>query len=239
MFLFPMDRYALLRHVPRNSVAAEIGVAYGRFTRAIMDTTAPAKLHLIDAWKFQEKVELQNDSNNVGQDEQDRRYQGIVETYAADIAAGRVTVHRAWSHQAAQEFPDGYFDWIYLDADHSYDSVKRDLEAFWPKIKEDGLLLGHDYMWHAMIPFGVVTAVNEFVERHGLTFVALNTNDIFPSYVVARPGCPAARTLVADAIASTPCVIELQDYPRRLEFAPRAITHKGKSRVFLGFKAKP
>jgi hypothetical protein len=149
-----------------------------------------------------------------------------------------VGVHRAWSHEAADRFPDRYFDWIYLDADHSYDSVKRDLEAFWPKIKEDGLLLGHDYMWHALVPFGVVTAVNEFVERHGLTFVGLNTNDMFPSYVLSRPSNPRARNLVADAIASTPCVIELQDYPRRLEFEPRAIAHKGKSRVFLGFKAK-
>jgi hypothetical protein len=61
---------------------------------------------------------------------------------------------------------------------------------------------------------------------------------MFPSYVLSRPSNPRARNLVADAIASTPCVIELQDYPRRLEFEPRAIAHKGKSRVFLGFKAK-
>ena len=110
MFLFPFDRYVLLRHLPQNAVAAEIGVAYGRFTRAIADTTTPAKLHLIDAWRSQGKPELQNDSNNVGQDEQDRRYEGILETYGTDIAAGRVAVHRAWSHEAAEQFPDGYFD---------------------------------------------------------------------------------------------------------------------------------
>lgn len=59
------------------------------------------------------------------------------------------------SHNIVNLFPDNFFDAIYIDADHSYYSVKKDIEMSLPKTK--GWLGGHDYSEK----YGTVRAVHE------------------------------------------------------------------------------
>lgn len=47
---------------------------------------------------------------------------------------------------AAQVFDFETLDIVYLDADHSYEAVRDDIDAWWPKIVSDGWLMGHDYI---------------------------------------------------------------------------------------------
>jgi predicted O-methyltransferase YrrM len=54
---------------------------------------------------------------------------------------------------------NGPVDLLFVDADHSYDAVARDLQAYLPKLKTGGLLILHDYGWAD----GVQRAVNEIV----------------------------------------------------------------------------
>jgi len=49
------------------------------------------------------------------------------------------------SASAAALFADDSLDMVFIDADHQYDSVLRDLAAWWPKIRWDGRIAGHDY----------------------------------------------------------------------------------------------
>lgn len=58
-------------------------------------------------------------------------------------------------------------DYLYIDADHQYGSVRADLRAWVPKVKPGGLILGDDY-GHALFP-GVRQAWDEFEQAHGLT----------------------------------------------------------------------
>jgi len=59
----------------------------------------------------------------------------------------------------AKQFDDGYFDFIFIDANHTYPYVKMDLESWFPKLKSTGYIAGHDYCE----PFaGVKQAVDEF-----------------------------------------------------------------------------
>ena len=69
------------------------------------------------------------------------------------------------SVQAASRFEDEFFDFVYIDADHSYEAVRADLEVWWPKLKPGGLFAGHDYDLKFS---GVKTAVDEFAQRAGL-----------------------------------------------------------------------
>lgn len=55
------------------------------------------------------------------------------------------TVLREDSAVAAARFADGSLDLVFIDADHQYDAVMRDLEAWWPKIAPTGRIAGHDY----------------------------------------------------------------------------------------------
>lgn len=67
---------------------------------------------------------------------------------------------RCISWEAAYKFEDESVDFVFIDADHSYDSVLKDIRSWYPKIKPNGIISGHDYR-HDPAGMGVVTAVNE------------------------------------------------------------------------------
>jgi predicted O-methyltransferase YrrM len=61
---------------------------------------------------------------------------------------------------AAELFADGTVDFIFIDANHNEAAVLADLEAWFPKLKPNGLIAGHDYVRD---PYSsVVKAVNAF-----------------------------------------------------------------------------
>ena len=60
---------------------------------------------------------------------------------------------------------DSEIDMVYIDGDHSYESVKEDIELWVPWVKKNGFIAFHDY-GTPHTP-GVVKAVDEFVEEYG------------------------------------------------------------------------
>jgi hypothetical protein len=84
------------------------------------------------------------------------------------------------SEQAASLFEDGTLDFVFLDADHRYEAVRRDLEVWFPKIKRRGVLGGHDYL-HPDFP-GVRRAADEFFREQGLPVQVHGT-----SFLVTKP----------------------------------------------------
>ena len=68
----------------------------------------------------------------------------VVERFASDPY---IKIHRSTSLEAVRHFRDGYFDWIYLDGDHSYGAVLDDLNAWFPKVKPGGVIVCDDYTW--------------------------------------------------------------------------------------------
>lgn len=52
---------------------------------------------------------------------------------------------RMTSLEAADRFPDGSLDFVFIDAAHDFDSVLADIRAWLPKVRPDGVLAGHDY----------------------------------------------------------------------------------------------
>jgi len=89
----------------------------------------------------------------------------ISKYYAIDIVAqkncckdNRITWIEKPSVEAAKEFEDKSVDMVFIDANHSYPSVKADSIAWQPKVKDGGILCGHDY---CSAEKGVYRAVNE------------------------------------------------------------------------------
>jgi len=56
-----------------------------------------------------------------------------------------LTLHQGKSWKVAGKLGEGSFDFLYIDASHQYKSVKKDLKAYFPKIKPGGILAGHDF----------------------------------------------------------------------------------------------
>ena len=61
-----------------------------------------------------------------------------------------------------EQFPDEYFDWVYIDGNHLYEYVKEDLEVSLRKTKAGGLITGDDYTEGGWWEGGVKKAVDEF-----------------------------------------------------------------------------
>lgn len=72
--------------------------------------------------------------------------------------AGHFRYFKSVSWEAAQHFEDESIDFIFIDADHVYEAVKKDIAAFLPKMKKGSLISGHDFNWQHP---GVLRAVGE------------------------------------------------------------------------------
>ena len=64
------------------------------------------------------------------------------------VAGDRATLVRSLSVPAAEKFADNFFDWVYIDALHTEDALYNDLVAWWPKVRNGGLVSGDDYGTH-------------------------------------------------------------------------------------------
>lgn len=74
-------------------------------------------------------------------------------------------------------FGVGFFDFIYIDAGHTYEEVKDDLNGWWPKLRVGGTFMGDDYMVADEHGYGVIAAVNEFVQKNNLKLFVTGGED--------------------------------------------------------------
>lgn len=148
------NRVALLDHMPKAAICAEVGIMQCEFSRSIMHKLQPAKCHLIDI-----------DPKWIG---------GAKELFADEVKKGRVQLHTGDSATILSSMPKEYFDWVYIDGDHSYEGVKRDLEATRQCIKPGALIALNDYTFWSVSGFckyGVMEAVNEFCLTYDFEFM--------------------------------------------------------------------
>lgn len=154
--------------------AAEVGVWKGEFSARILSTW-DGTLYMIDAWRHLEGYQDQCNLSDLEHERCLERAQGVAHAFAP-----RGMILRGLSLDVVNWVPDGHFDLVYLDADHSYDAVMKDLAAWRPKIRAGGTLCGHDYMDGVREEgvFGVKQAVNEFFGRPP----EIVTSDYYPSW---------------------------------------------------------
>jgi len=152
------NRYIILDKMPKNSVVAEIGVLGGDFSKHILSRTNPERLYLLDTfsandWESTKRFTVKN------------HQEFIKKEFASEIENGKVKLMKGLSWELLETFPNKYFDWLYVDADHTYKSVKKDLNIILKKIKDDGIIVMNDYIMYDHITnenYGVIQAVNEF-----------------------------------------------------------------------------
>jgi hypothetical protein len=161
-------RAILLERLGKSAICAEIGVWKGNFSQMILRLTGPRELHLIDPWSFSPKYPERRYGGQLAHSQDDM--DGIFAAVAARFAdQPQVTLHRMTSSDASMQFGDYYFDWIYVDGDHSYEEVLNDLRNWWPKIKPGGCLAGDDYRWRDENKrLAVKDAVEEFAGETGI-----------------------------------------------------------------------
>ena len=155
------DRKAFLEHFPKGGVAAEMGVASGDFSSMILSICDPQVLHLVDFW---------------GSDRYASGRARVEDRFKKEIAEGKVVIDLGLSTDVMPRFPDRFFDWVYIDTDHGYPVTAAELELARTKVKQGGIIAGHDYVtgnWDGGVRYGVVEAVHEFCVKYGWELILL------------------------------------------------------------------
>ena len=126
-----------------GDIGAEIGADGGSYSYHVLLQHKPSKLYLIDPWQIGVR---------------DRLYQMVYDCFSP---FENVELIRDKSENAVELFPDDYFDYVYIDSEHSYETVMRDLTNYLPKVKVGGYLLGDDCGLTS-----VSLAIDDFLEAH-------------------------------------------------------------------------
>ena len=158
------DRKFVLQKLPKAGCVAEVGVGYGPFSREILRALEPQKFIAIDLFNGTAK---------------DRWGKPLAESGLTHLAYYKAQLvdylHEAelickegnsWEQLAL--FEDSYFDYVYVDADHAYSSVKQDIEVAKRKVKVGGYIQCNDFTFfdtHNMVHYGVPRAVFELLEE--------------------------------------------------------------------------
>ncbi len=155
------DRKAFLEHFPKGGVVAEMGVASGDFSAMILAICDPQVLHLVDFW---------------GSDRYASGRAQVEDRFKKEIAEGKVVIDLGLSTDVMPRFPDRFFDRVYIDTDHGYPVTAAELELARTKVKQGGIIAGHDYVtgnWDGGVRYGVVEAVHEFCVKYGWELILL------------------------------------------------------------------
>ena len=184
----PGGRSFLFEILPKQSIGAEIGVHEGNFSQKIISSIAPKELHLIDPWEHKTSDTYAEawygGQAKDGQNTMNERYSTVCDKFSQEIQAGQIKIHRGYSTHILEQFPDEYFDWIYIDGNHLYEYVKEDLELSFKKTKSNGLITGDDYGIGGWWKGGVKQAVDEFRNKKGIRLVEIcNRQFIFQKLV--------------------------------------------------------
>lgn len=158
----------------------ELGVAEGNFSRDMLNWPIP-KLYSVDAWQ---RLDQKGDGG-FEQRWHDTNYQKAVKLLSQ--FGDRSVILRGLTYEMAREVQDESIGLLYLDADHSYEGVMRDLEAWHSKVIPGGVVATHDYF---DVGYGVKRAFADFTKK----------NHIFEIHIL-----PENKTVDAGAFFYKPC----------------------------------
>ena len=164
----------VINTLPEGSRIVEIGAFKGKSTAFLaveaINSGKKFKIDIIDSW---------NGENESGAPWMDYHDEPVVNQFKpqGDIfqefkknllpVCDVINPIQSLSAPAASLYKDKSLDFIFIDADHNYEGIKKDLIAWIPKMKDGATMAGHDYTtWK-----GVETAVNEFFGKRNVTII--------------------------------------------------------------------
>jgi len=159
---------------------AEIGVWAGEFSEMLCRMVPGLHLTCVDPWMaYDDYREKKNDQP---------RLEAAYQATRARLKRMPHEILRMTSFQAAALVPDGSLDFVYIDGNHAEQFVRADLERWSPKVRQGGIVAGHDYELkptHAHVE--VKAAVDAFMRDHRIENGYVLTKDKAPSFYWVKP----------------------------------------------------
>ena len=165
-----VNYYGVLTKVINDNnykIVAEVGIGYGTHAKYVLKTTNIDKLFLIDPMRYYPNDMFVEDIMKCTPEEPDNHFNEMHKLIHNELSEwkDRYTWFRVGSLDVTtDQIADGSLDCVFVDGDHSYDAVKKDLPFWWKKVRPGGKLLGDDYWMNE-----VARAVNEFSDYMKMT----------------------------------------------------------------------
>jgi len=141
----------------KNLVGAEIGVEYGYNAIGILTQLDIKKLYLIDPyWEF---PRASGNGVRPTEEMQQIKSEALINLKKYE---DKIEWVFDYSWNVADQIEDESLDFVYIDGDHRYEAVYKDIELYFSKVKIGGLIGGHDYIPREK---GVIRAVNKFFPK--------------------------------------------------------------------------
>ena len=155
------DLYSLIvNKFDNNSHFVEVGVWKGMsacyMAVEIINSGKNIRFDCVDTWDY---VDTSNEINQAQFDDLFNIFRKNIEPVKNNI-----NIVKSFSWDGALNYDDNSLDFVFIDAGHDYESVRKDLNAWFPKVKNGGIIAGHDYHYDC----GVFPAVNEFFKDNYL-----------------------------------------------------------------------
>lgn len=135
-----MNRNELITNIVsniHNGVFVEIGTHEGMFAELILNNSVGSNLYCIDPYiKYNEYEDAIN--NITGDNLYNKVYHNLKTKYGK-----RVEIIRDFSNKAVNSIPDN-IDFLYIDGNHQYKYVIDDLNNYYSKVKNGGIIVGDD-----------------------------------------------------------------------------------------------
>lgn len=150
------DVYSLLvKQAPVSAHFVEVGTWRGMSAAfmavEIINSGKNIKFDCVDTWDWVPT----SSTSGIPKEAYDNLYDIFLKNI--EPVKSNVGIIRELSWEGAQHFEDNSLDFVFIDAAHDYDSVLKDVTAWYPKVKTGGTIAGHDYQWDS-----VNRAVNEY-----------------------------------------------------------------------------
>lgn len=128
----------LMKHFGLPLIAVEAGVAEGNFSVDLLESGLE-RLYSIDAWKTLD----QKGDGAQNQWWHDKNYHSASSRLMR--FKEKSVIIKGITSEVADQIPDNTLGLVYLDGDHSYEGVKKDVQAYWIKLVVGGILATHDW----------------------------------------------------------------------------------------------
>lgn len=153
-FNYPQTFRILVDSIPDGGTFVECGAWLGKSSSMLCDYSKDRiNVYIVDTW--------QGSPNEINSNHKLATATDIYNVFLENMGERKFTPIRKDSLEAAQDFQDESCDVVFIDMTHTYEAVKLDIEAWYPKVKQGGYLAGHDYFMA-----GVSKAVNEFFPQN-------------------------------------------------------------------------
>ncbi|PZF78502.1 hypothetical protein DK847_01430 [Aestuariivirga litoralis] len=189
------SRYHLIKSLSerlKGKRIAEVGIAFGDFTKFLLQELDPSHFDAYDIFKLTDSQRM-NGVSCADILKGKTHLEFFNERFESAIKAG---VLRAIPGDSSSNLKNAkvQYDMIYVDGDHSYPGVKRDADVAVNCLAEDGVLIFNDYTMMDLsgYKYGIVPVVNDLCVNHNWKIFAFAFQpDMFCDIALVRGSAAA------------------------------------------------